>query len=58
MNPWVISLVKYWLKAVFVPFNRKFQLMDTVIKHCELKISGYLRKSVSLEILPTNIINE
>lgn len=22
VNPWVFSLLKYWLKAVFVPVNR------------------------------------
>jgi hypothetical protein len=46
MNPWVFSLVKYWLKAVFVPFNRKFSVGDSVIKHCEQKISSYFRRTM------------
>jgi hypothetical protein len=54
VNPWVLSLIKYWLKAVFVPLNRRFSVADTVLKHSELKLSSYLRKTINLEIRETN----
>ncbi|CAD8130583.1 unnamed protein product [Paramecium sonneborni] len=30
-NPWVFSLLKYWLKAVFVPVNRQFSVCENIL---------------------------
>ena len=49
VNPWVLSLIKYWLKSVFVPLGRKTPITDSVLKHSELKLSAYLRRTVNLE---------
>lgn len=31
INPWSISLLRYWIKAVFVPVNRSISVIDNII---------------------------
>ncbi len=33
VNPWTFSLLRYWLKSVFVPVDRKFSVVKSVIHH-------------------------
>jgi hypothetical protein len=39
VNPWVFSLLKYWLKAVFVPVNRQFSVCDMILQYSKSKLS-------------------
>ncbi|KAM3128244.1 hypothetical protein pb186bvf_019663 [Paramecium bursaria] len=32
INPWVFSLLRYWLKSVFVPVNRQFSVVDNIVQ--------------------------
>jgi len=34
LNPWTFSLLRYWLKSVFVPVNRRLTIIDNVMTHC------------------------
>ena len=33
-NPWAFSLLRNWLKAVFVPVNRRFSVLQSVLQSC------------------------
>lgn len=45
-NPWTISLLRYWLKSVFVPVNRKFSVINSVINYSNKKLSTYFNQDV------------
>ncbi len=48
LNPWVFSLLKYWLKAVFIPVNRPFSVVDSILSYSALKLSTYFKTSMTL----------
>lgn len=50
INPWVFSLLRYWLKAVFVPVNRPFSVVDSIITFSKVKLSSYFRTNLNLKI--------
>jgi HSP20 family molecular chaperone IbpA len=50
INPFAFSLLKYWLKAVFVPVNRPISVVETVISFTKLKLSSYFKYPVSVEL--------
>jgi hypothetical protein len=54
INQWVFSLLRYWLKAVFVPVNRPFSVVDNILTFSKLKLSQYFRTNLSLRINNTN----
>jgi len=51
-NPWVVSLLRYWLKGVFVPVNRKFSVIESVLHFSNKKLSTYFRDTVRLSLYP------
>ena len=53
LNPWVFSLLRYWLKAVFVPVNRQFSVVDSMINYAAMKLSSYFRTGLSLQMYDT-----
>ena len=48
INPWAFSLLRYWLKSVFVPVNRKLTIIDNVMSHSSIKLSRYFKSPISL----------
>lgn len=58
VNPWAFSLLRYWLKAVFVPVNREMSIVESVIKYSNIKLEQYFRHSVKLKIRDTNLFTE
>ena len=50
VNPWAFSLLRYWLKAVLVPINREYSVVDSVIESAEKKLSGYFRENIRLQM--------
>lgn len=52
VNPWTISLLRYWLKSVFVPVDRKFSVVSSVIHYSNKKLSTYFKDSVRLTLQP------
>ena len=53
MNPWTFSLLKYWLKAVLVPLNRQFSVVDNVINFSNKKLSQYFKVPIDLRVQNT-----
>eukprot|EP00164_Ancoracysta_twista_P006196 GFYU01008587.1.p1 GENE.GFYU01008587.1~~GFYU01008587.1.p1 ORF type:complete len:626 (-),score=141.67 GFYU01008587.1:72-1949(-) len=51
MNPWAFSLLRYWLKAVFVPVDRKFSVVESVLHFCNIKLSNYFKTPVKLNLV-------
>ena len=45
-NPWTFSLLRYWLKAVLVPLNRDFSVVESVINFSDNKLSSYFKESI------------
>ncbi|KAL1507416.1 hypothetical protein AB1Y20_008257 [Prymnesium parvum] len=52
-NPWVFALLKFWLKAVFVPVNRKISVLQSVLQSCNLRLSSYFKAHPDLTITNT-----
>lgn len=48
VNPWAFSLLKYWLKAVLVPINRRYSVVDNIIRSAGKKLSSYFRQDIEL----------
>ena len=53
-NPWTFSLLKYWLKAVLVPLNREFSVVDNVIDFSNKKLSQYFKAPIELSLEDTS----
>lgn len=53
-NPWTFSLLKYWLKAVLVPLNREFSVVDNVIDFSNKKLSQYFKSPIELSLEDTS----
>lgn len=54
VNPWSFSLIRYWLKAVQVPLNRNFSVVDNVIHVSETKLSYYFKTPITLSLVDTD----
>lgn len=52
VNPWTVSLLRYWLKSVFVPVDRKFSVVNAVIHFSNKKLSTYFKDSIQLTLYP------
>jgi len=67
INPWAFSLLKYWLKVredfllvrliefktVFIPVNRTFSVIDSVMTQAAAKLSSYFRGNIALSLQET-----
>jgi len=49
----VFSLIRYWLKAVFVPVNRELSIVESLIKFSNAKLVKYFRQQVSITLKRT-----
>jgi HSP20 family molecular chaperone IbpA len=52
-NPWSFSLLRYWLKAVLVPLNREFSVVENVINFSDSKLSVYFKEQIDLTLQDT-----
>lgn len=50
-NPWVFSLLKYWLKAVFVPVNRPISVVETVMSITRVKLTSYFKTAIDVDLI-------
>ena len=56
LNPWTFSLLRYWLKAVLVPINREFSVVDNVVNFSSKTLSQYFKVEIELEVRETSNI--
>lgn len=48
-------MLRYWLKAVFVPINRPFSVIDSIMNYSVLKLSNYFKTSINLQFVDTEL---
>lgn len=51
LNSWVFSLLKYWLKAVFVPVNRPISVVESVMSIAKMKLISYFKVPLDLQVV-------
>jgi len=54
LNPWALSLLRYWLKSVFVPVNREFSVVDAVVHYSNIKLSQHFKSHPQLTLERTD----
>ena len=42
-NPWAFALLKNWLRSAFVPVNRRFSVLQSVLQSCNARLSSYFK---------------
>lgn len=53
LNPWAFSLLRYWLKSVFVPVAREFSVVDAVVHYSNQKLTTHFKTHPQLALIPT-----
>jgi len=53
-NPWAFALLRFWLKAVFVPVNRRFSVLQSVLHSCNLRLNAYIKAHPQLVVDETD----
>ncbi len=51
LNPWAFSLLRYWLKSVFVPVSREFSVVDAVVHYSNLKLQQHFKTHPQLQLV-------
>ena len=54
LNPWAFSLLRYWLKSVFVPVAREFSVVDAVVHYSNQKLASHFKAHPQLALCPTS----
>ena len=54
LNPWAFSLLRYWLKSVFVPVARDFSVVDAVVHYSNLKLASHFKAHPQLALCQTD----
>ena len=49
-NPWTFALLKNWLRSAFVPVNRRFSVLQSVLRSCNTRLSSYFKTHPELVI--------
>lgn len=57
LNPWAFSLLRYWLKSVFVPVAREFSVVDAVVHHSNVKLVTHFKTHPQLILVQTDVPN-
>jgi HSP20 family molecular chaperone IbpA len=52
-NPWAFALLKNWLRSAFVPVNRRFSVLQSVLQSCNVRLSSYFKVHPELVIEST-----
>lgn len=53
-NPWAFGLLKNWLRSAFVPVNRRFSVLQSVLQSCDARLSSYFRSHPELVVETTD----
>jgi len=53
LNPWAFSLLRYWLKSVFVPVARDFSVIDAVVHYSNQKLASHFKAHPQLALTRT-----
>ncbi len=54
INPWAVSLLRYWLKSVVVPVQRELSITNTVVGLCSEKLAVcFKEQNIHLEVSPS-----
>ena len=53
LNPWGFSLLRYWLKSVFVPVSREFSVVDAVVHYSNQKLTSHFKAHPQLALVQT-----
>ena len=53
-NPWAFGLLKNWLRSAFVPVNRRFSVLQSVLQSCNARLSSYFRSHPELLVETTD----
>jgi len=53
LNPWAFSLLRYWLKSVFVPVAREFSVVDAVVHYSNQKLASHFKTHPQLALTHT-----
>ena len=56
-NPWAFALLRYWLKAVFVPVNRRFTVLQSVLRACNTRIHAYFKAHPGATVVLTTLVH-
>ena len=54
LNPWAFSLLRYWLKSVFVPVAREFSVVDAVVHYSNQKLQSHFKAHPQLALTHTD----
>ena len=54
LNPWAFSLLRYWLKSVFVPVAREFSVVDAVVHYSNQKLASHFKAHPRLALCHTD----
>lgn len=57
LNPWAFSLLRYWLKSVFVPVSRDFSVVDAVVHYSNQKLATHFKTHPQLALAHTDDSN-
>ena len=55
LNPWAFSLLRYWLKSVFVPVSREFSVVDAVVHYSNQKLASHFKAHPQLQLRRTDM---
>ena len=54
INPWTFALLKNWLRSAFVPVNRRFSVLQSVLQSCNARLSSYFKTHPELVVDSTH----
>ena len=47
-NAWAFALLKNWLRSAFVPVNRRFSVLQSVLQSCNARLTSYFKAQPEL----------
>ena len=53
-NGWAFALLKNWLRSAFVPVNRRFSVLQSVLQSCSARLSSYFKVHPELVVESTD----
>jgi len=53
-NGWTFALLKNWLRSAFVPVNRRFSVLQSVLQSCNGRLSAYFKTEPELSVEMTD----
>ena len=53
-NNWTFALLKNWLRSAFVPVNRRFSVLQSVLQSCNGRLSAFFKTEPELSVEMTD----